>query len=123
MILAHFLNRHLNGHGRNLFIIEKLYQMRKKKKGYMEPIIGIIIANEWDTNGNITGVAIYSDNEEIYFIYQKKCLQNLLDKIQKRVRVKGEIIQLPGGRKRIDISFLQEMPTIDNHINNIHIPK
>lgn len=108
MILAHFLNMH----DRKLFIIEKLYQMRKTKKAFWEPIIGIIIANEWDTNGNITGVAIYSDNEDIYFVDQKKCHQNLLDKIQKRVKVKGEVIQLPGGRKCIDINFLQEMPTM-----------
>jgi hypothetical protein len=81
------------------------------------PITGIVIANEWDAFGNITGVAIYADNEKIYFVGKNKYMKDLLDAIQEKVKVEGEIIQLAGGHEHIDIKSLQVIKTTGDRIN------
>ena len=67
------------------------------------PVTGIIIANEWDMHGNVTDVAIYADNEEVYLVGKKASAQDLLAAVQKRVRIIGKIFKLSNGRKGIEI--------------------
>jgi len=81
--------------------------MGKAKPGSRNVVVGIVIANGWDEDGNVTGVAIYSDNEEIYPIDQSECLNDLLGKLQERVRVTGEIIELANNKKGIAIDSLK----------------
>ena len=35
-------------------------------------ITGIILANQWDEDGNVIGVSVYTDLEEIYIVAQTK---------------------------------------------------
>jgi hypothetical protein len=81
--------------------------MGKTKPGSRNVIVGIVIANGWDKDGNVTNVAIYSDNEEIYHIDQSEYLKDLLDKLQKRVRVTGEIVERANNQKRIAVDSLK----------------
>jgi hypothetical protein len=80
--------------------------MAKAKSAFKDIVKGIVIANGWDEDGNVIGVAIYSDNEEIYEIDPGEHFHALLDKLQKRVRVVGEIIRLENNQKRLAIDSL-----------------
>lgn len=81
--------------------------MRRVKTTKGCSVIGIIIADQWDVNGNVTGVAIYSDDEEVYRVDPNQCIKDLLDAIQKKVKATGEIVPLSGGRKGIHIKHIQ----------------
>lgn len=86
--------------------------MRKTHTTHTHSITGIVIANEWDVHGNVTGAAIYADNEKIFLVGENETMQDLLKAIQKKVKVDGEIIQLSDGHERIDIKSLklEQMP-------------
>lgn len=77
--------------------------MKRAITTYEYPVTGIIIANEWDMNGNVTDVVVYADDEQIYLVGEKAYDQGLLAAVQKRVRIIGEIFNLPNGRKGIEI--------------------
>lgn len=81
--------------------------METAKSASRDIVKGIVIANGWDNDGNVIGVAIYSDNEEIYQIDPSEHVHGLLDKLQKRVRIVGEIIKLENDQKRIAIDSLR----------------
>jgi len=95
--------------------------MKKTKTTYGYPVTGIIIANEWDMNGNVTNVAIYADNEEIYLVGKKAPVQDLLAAVQKRVRIIGEIFKLSNGRKGIDIKSFKVVKGIDGRFNKSYV--
>lgn len=65
--------------------------MKKKRPAPQNDITGIILANQWDENGNVIGVSIYTDGEEIYIVAQNKRIKELVNLIQTKVRVKGKI--------------------------------
>lgn len=77
--------------------------MKEKQTTIEYPVTGIIIANGWDMNGQITDVAIYTDNEEIYLVVKKTSAEDLLTAVQKRVSIIGNIFKLSNGRKGIDV--------------------
>ena len=81
--------------------------MRRVKTTNGYAVIGMIIADQWDMNGNVTGVAIYSDDEEVYRVDPTQGIEDLLNAIQKKVKVTGEIVPLSDGRKVIHIKHLQ----------------
>ena len=72
-------------------------------------ITGIIIANDWDVHGNVTDIAIYSDNEEIFYIHHNSQKQSLIDIVRKKVKVIGRVIGVTEGRKHINVSSFQEI--------------
>ena len=43
-----------------------------KRPAPQNDITGIILANQWDENGNVIGVSVYTDLEEIYIVAQTK---------------------------------------------------
>ena len=92
--------------------------MKKIKPMHENPVTGIIIANEWDGDGNVTDVAIYADNEEIYLVGKKASAQDLLGSLQKRVSIVGEIFKLSNGRKGIDIKSFNVIKGIDRGRHN-----
>jgi hypothetical protein len=73
--------------------------MKKKRPGSQKYITGIILANQWDEIGNVMGVSLYTDREEIYTVTQNKRINDLLSLIQKKVRVKGKIKEKADGKK------------------------
>ena len=95
--------------------------MKKSKTTYEYPVTGIIIANEWDMNGNVTEVAIYADNEEIYLVGKKASAEDLIKALQKRVIIIGEIFKLSNGRKGIDIKSFKVVKGIDGRFNKSQV--
>ena len=65
--------------------------MKKKRPASQYDITGIILANKWDENGNVTGVSVYTDREEIYIVAQNKQIKELVNLLQTKVRVAGKI--------------------------------
>jgi len=65
--------------------------MKMKKFTPQNNIAGIILADKWDEYGNVIGVSVYTDQEEIYIIAQNKRLKELVSLIQNKVRLEGTI--------------------------------
>ena len=65
--------------------------MKKKRSIPQNDIAGIILANKWDEDGNVIGVSVYTDQEEVYIVAQNKRQKELVKLIQNKVRVEGKI--------------------------------
>ena len=61
-------------------------------------ITGIIIPSNWDENGNVIQIAIYTNKEEVYLVEHNRQERELLKHIKRRVEVKG---------KKSDILYLK----------------
>ena len=66
-------------------------------------ITGIIIPNNWDENGRIIGIALYTNTEEIYAVEQSGLIRDLMNLVRKKVEVKGKISEHPEGKKSIAV--------------------
>ena len=87
--------------------------MRKVKPTYGCPVKGLVIANKWDQDGNVTDVVIYADNEEVYRIVNRDPQQDLLGAIQKQVSVSGDIIKQANGRMAIAVKSFEVIKSVD----------
>jgi mannitol/fructose-specific phosphotransferase system IIA component (Ntr-type) len=56
-------------------------------------VIGIIMPHNWNENGKVTQIAIYTNKEEIYPVEHNQKEKELLNYISKRVAVKGKILR------------------------------
>lgn len=75
-------------------------------------ITGIIMPNNWDENGKIIEIAIYTNREEIYRVELNRLTQEFMNLMHKQVEVKGKIRQRPDGNKSIAVKnyiVLEEM--------------
>ncbi len=72
-------------------------------------ITGIILANQWDQNGNVIGVSIYTDREEIYVVAQNKRIKDLVNRIQTKVRVEGKIKERLNGEKYVYVETVRKI--------------
>ena len=86
--------------------------MKKKRPAPQNDITGIILANQWDENGNVIGVSIYTDGEEIYVVAQNKRIKELVNLIQTKVRVKGKIKEGLDGDNLIYVKTVKTMKNI-----------
>ncbi len=62
---------------------------------------GIIMPHNWDENGRIIEIALYTNSEEVYALEHNRLTQELMNFIQKRVEIKGNIRKHPDGNKSI----------------------
>ena len=83
--------------------------MKKKRPAPQNDITGIILANQWDENGNVIGVSVYTDREEVYIVAQNKRIQDLANLIQTKVRVEGEIKEGLDGNKIVFVKMVKKM--------------
>jgi len=65
--------------------------MKKKRPVPQNEITGIILANQWDENGNVIGVSVYTDREEIYIVARNERMKELVNLIQTKIRIQGLI--------------------------------
>ena len=72
-------------------------------------ITGIILANQWDENGNVIGVSIYTDREQVYVVAQNKRTQDWVNLIQRKVRVEGKIKKGLDGNKLVYVKTVKTM--------------
>ena len=83
--------------------------MKKRESAPQRGITGIILATQWDNVGNVTGVSLYTDQEEIYIIAQSKRIMELISLIQTRVRVQGKLKQDPDGNKTVYVKTVNAL--------------
>ena len=81
--------------------------MKKKRPTPQNGITGIILPNQWDENGNIIGVSVYTDREEIYIVAQNKRIKELVSLIQTKVRLEGEIKEGLDGKKFVYVKTVR----------------
>jgi hypothetical protein len=81
--------------------------MKTEKKTDAYSVTGLIIASEWNIDGNVAGVSVYADDEEIYLVKKRGSIQNLIEAVQKRVKIVGQITTLTNGSKCIDVQSIQ----------------
>ena len=67
-------------------------------------VIGIIIPNNWDENGRVVQIAIYTDTEDVYLVEHNRQEKELLNHLKKRVAVKGKIVEGNEGKKLIVVN-------------------
>jgi hypothetical protein len=75
----------------------------KKKAIGMYGVEGLVIANQWDENGKIIGIAIHTNKEEVYLVAPNRIERELLRHLKLKVGVKGKIMQRPDGSKLIHV--------------------
>jgi len=68
-------------------------------------IIGIIMPNNWDENGKVIEIALYTNQEEIYAVEDNSLTQELISLLQKKVEIKGKIKKHPDGNKSISVHY------------------
>jgi len=64
-------------------------------------IIGIIMPNNWDENGKVIEIALYTNQEEVYAVEDNSLTQELTSLLQKKVEIKGKIRKHPDGNRSI----------------------
>ena len=84
--------------------------MKMKRPAQQNNITGIILANQWDENGNVIGVSVYTDREEIYIVAQTKQIKELVNLIQTKVRVEGKIKERLNGKKFMYVENVSPLP-------------
>jgi hypothetical protein len=62
-------------------------------------VTGIIMPHNWDENGKLIQIAIYTNTEEIFEVSQSSLSQEFMRLIHKRVEVRGRIRERPDGNK------------------------
>ena len=66
-------------------------------------IAGVIMPNNWDENGRIIEVALYTDTEEVYPVEPGSIAQTLMNFMHQKVEIKGKIKEHPDGKKLIAV--------------------
>ena len=73
--------------------------MNKVSKRTAKPKIrGIIIPERWDDNGNVTRVAIHTDDEKAYLVEHSRKGKELVNLIHKKVEASGKIKERLDGK-------------------------
>jgi len=73
------------------------------KKTQPPAVTGIIMPNNWDKNGKVTQIAIYTNSEEVYLVEQNRPGQELLSHINRRVEVSGKKRERLDGNRYITV--------------------
>ena len=80
------------------------------KYAHNTDVIGIIIPNNWDENGRVVQIAIYTDTEDVYLVEHNRQEKELLNHLKKRVAVKGKIVEENEGKKLIVVNNFSVRP-------------
>ena len=67
-------------------------------------VTGIIMPHNWDDNGRVTQIAIYTNKEEVYLVAPNQKEKELLTCINKRVAVKGQILRGNAGNRIVVVN-------------------
>jgi hypothetical protein len=94
----------------------------KKKAISRNGIEGLVIPNRWNENGEIIGIAIHTDKEEIYIVAHNRMEGELLKQLHIKVRIEGKIMERLDGSKLVHVRSFQPMLNISNE-RNYHFHK
>lgn len=67
-------------------------------------IIGIVVAAGWDDNGNVALISIQGYDEKEYIVKTNPCGKELMDFINRKVKVSGNISERVDGKHFIQIN-------------------
>jgi acetylglutamate synthase len=78
-------------------------------------VTGIIMANNWDENGRVIEIALYTNTEEVFTVEHDSLSQGLIGLLQKKVEIKGNIKKHPDGNRSISVhNFIVLDETVEN---------
>jgi hypothetical protein len=78
-------------------------------------ITGIIMPNNWDENGRVIEIALYTNTEEVYTLEHNSLTQELISLLQKKVEIKGKIRKHPDGNRSISAhNYIVLDETVEN---------
>ena len=80
-----------------------------RKGTYNQTISGILVPNQWDKTGRITGFTIQSFNEIEYLVEPRKTVKDLNSLLHKKVEVTGLVKEHLDGKKTIRIKTFKPM--------------
>ena len=83
-------------------------------------ISGIIMPHNWNENGRIIEIAIYTDNEDVFWVEHNPLGQELMNLVHKCVEVKGRLREHEIGSRSIAI---QNYVLMEKIIDDEKIPK
>ena len=75
--------------------------MVKKKAVSRNAIEGLVIPNKWNEKGQIVGIAIHTNKEDVYLVGHNRLERELLSHLHQKVGVKGKIMERLDGNKLI----------------------
>jgi len=81
--------------------------MKKKRPDPKNDITGIILADQWDENGNVIGIALHTDQEDIYLVTLNKRIKDIANFIQRTVTVEGKIEERRDGKKIVHVETVK----------------
>jgi hypothetical protein len=84
-----------------------------------EDITGIIMPHNWDDNGQVTQIAIYTNKEEIYVVEHNQKEKELMNYINKRVAIKGKLLRENAGNPFVVVKNYFVLPEDADHENDI----
>lgn len=90
--------------------------MKKKRPAPKNDITGIILANQWDDKGNVIGIALHTDQEDIYLVNLNKRIKDITNFIQRTVIVEGKIEERLDGKK---IVHVETVKTLENDVQDL----
>ena len=100
---------------------KEIFQLVKKKAVTRNAIEGLVIPNKWDEKGNITGIAIHTNKEEVYLVAHNRMESDLLKHLHIKVGIHGKIMERLDGSKLIHVSSFQPIKgNINNGIKDSH---
>ena len=91
------------------------------KKLQNPEVTGIIMPNNWDKNGKVIQIAIYTNSEEVYLVEHNHLGQELLSHINRRVEVSGKKRERLDGNKYITVQkyvVLEEIVEDENCVKS-----
>ena len=75
----------------------------------IDDITGIVMNHNWDEDGKVIQIAIYTNKEEVYPIEHNQKEKELLNYIGSKVSVKGEMLRKNNGEQSIIVkNFLEK---------------
>ncbi len=88
--------------------------MGKGRRAGKKAVEGIILPNKWDDYGRIIGIAIHTDNEEVYLIAHNRMESELLKHLHVKVVIQGKIMERLDGNMLIHVRSFQPIPDESN---------
>ena len=91
------------------------------KTAHSPALTGIIMPNDWDKEGKVIQIAVYTNAEEVYVVEHNPLGQELLNHINRRVSVSGKKRERLDGNKYITVQkymVLEEIVEDENCVKS-----
>ena len=75
----------------------------KLKTMNQKTVTGILIPQQWDDDGAVTGVSIQTFDESEYIVKFSRHGKKLFDFISQKVKITGKVFEQPDGKLFVDV--------------------